>query len=133
MGFDELQPLSQAGVDTLGGLGATIIDALDTLWMLGLKDEFGRARDWVASKLGYDRWLVPPSAAAWAARNATCVAVLASQAPWLSAWRRLGSCGSGRRQELGRLRGWAVQVPAPSPAAAKAPGSVFCMGRAAWV
>ena len=56
MGFDELRPLSQAGVDTLGGLGATVVDALDTLWMLGLKDEINRARDWVASKLSFDRW-----------------------------------------------------------------------------
>lgn len=59
MGFDELRPLSQAGVDTLGGLGASVVDALDTLWMLGLKDEFGRARAWVASKLSFDRWLFP--------------------------------------------------------------------------
>lgn len=63
MGFDELRPLSQAGVDTLGGLGATVVDALDTLWMLGLKDEFGRARDWVASKLSFDRWPFQPSVA----------------------------------------------------------------------
>lgn len=41
-GFDELQPVSMKGLDSFGGLGATIIDALDTLWMLGFKDEFFR-------------------------------------------------------------------------------------------
>ena len=41
-GFDELQPLTQDGKETLGGLGATIVDSLDTLWLMGLKDEFGR-------------------------------------------------------------------------------------------
>lgn len=41
-GFDELQPLTQDGKETLGGLGATIVDSLDTLWLMGLKDQFGR-------------------------------------------------------------------------------------------
>ncbi|XRB17471.1 glycosyl hydrolase family 47 protein [Pseudoscourfieldia marina] len=49
-GFDELRPLSQNGINNFGGLGATIIDSLDTLWIMGLKDEFRDARDWVASK-----------------------------------------------------------------------------------
>lgn len=31
-GFDELLPLSQTGEDSFCGTGATIIDALDTLW-----------------------------------------------------------------------------------------------------
>ena len=42
-GSDELQPLTQDGKETLGGLGATIVDSLDTLWLMGLKDEFGRS------------------------------------------------------------------------------------------
>lgn len=42
-GFDELQPLTQDGKETLGGLGATIVDSLDTLWLMGLKDQFGRS------------------------------------------------------------------------------------------
>ena len=41
-GFDELQPLTQEGKDSLGGLGATIIDSLDTLWMFDMQDEFVR-------------------------------------------------------------------------------------------
>lgn len=41
-GFDELQPLTQDGKQTLGGLGATIVDSLTTLWLMDLKDEFAR-------------------------------------------------------------------------------------------
>ena len=42
-GCDELQPLTHNGKETIGGLGATIIDSLDTLWLMGLKDQFGRS------------------------------------------------------------------------------------------
>ena len=45
-GADEVRPVSKVGYDWLG-LGGTIIDSLDTLWIMGLKDEFNRARDWV--------------------------------------------------------------------------------------
>jgi len=55
MGYDELKPQSRVGSNAFGGLGATAIDSLDTLWMLGLKDEFARARAWVADKLSFDR------------------------------------------------------------------------------
>lgn len=45
-GGDELKPLSQTGS---GGtqLGATIIGALDTLWIMNMGDEFDQARAWV--------------------------------------------------------------------------------------
>ena len=33
----------------LAGMGASIIDSLDTLWIMGLKTEFARARTWVAT------------------------------------------------------------------------------------
>lgn len=55
MGYDELKPQSRIGENTFGGLGATAVDSLDTLWMLGLKQEFGRARAWVADKLSFDK------------------------------------------------------------------------------
>ncbi len=55
MGHDELRPLSRAGKDDFGGLGATVVDSLDTLWMLGLKAEFARARAWVANELTFNR------------------------------------------------------------------------------
>lgn len=62
MGADELQPMSRRGKDSFGGLGATVVDSLDTLWMLGLKDEFARARDWVANKLSFDKCASPDQA-----------------------------------------------------------------------
>jgi len=49
-GQDELKPVSNTGYNWLG-MGATIVDSLDTLWIMGLRDEFKQARDWVASSL----------------------------------------------------------------------------------
>lgn len=48
---DELCPMSKQGKDTFGGLGATIVDSLDTLYMVGLKSEFKRAVHWATTKL----------------------------------------------------------------------------------
>ncbi|KAI0126357.1 family 47 glycosyl hydrolase [Xylariales sp. AK1849] len=38
--YDELAPVSGVGKDTFGGWAATLVDTLDTLWMMGLKDDF---------------------------------------------------------------------------------------------
>ena len=38
-GFDELRPMSQRGEDGLGGLGATIVDALDTAMLMSAVSE----------------------------------------------------------------------------------------------
>ena len=105
-GYDELLPLSKTGENSFCGLGATIIDSLDTLWchscpqhthqctaikpppptcvdstharcnasdggcmlhmltparqchvprLMGMKDDFARARDWVASELSLNK------------------------------------------------------------------------------
>lgn len=54
-GRDELLPLTGEGEDTFGGVGATIVDSLSTLYIMGLKDEYQRARNWVASELDFDR------------------------------------------------------------------------------
>ncbi|KLJ05764.1 hypothetical protein EMPG_10804 [Blastomyces silverae] len=40
---DELSPKSGAPKNTFGGWGATLVDSLDTLWIMGLKDEFEEA------------------------------------------------------------------------------------------
>lgn len=40
---DELRPLTAAGKDTFGGWGANLVDNLDTLWIMDLKDDFGKA------------------------------------------------------------------------------------------
>ena len=55
MGSDELQPQSRRGKNFFGGLGATIIDSLDTLWIMGLSDEYARAGDRVAETLHFEK------------------------------------------------------------------------------
>ncbi|KAJ1668642.1 hypothetical protein IW140_002070 [Coemansia sp. RSA 1813] len=47
-GADEIDVLNKKPKTTRNGWGATLVDALDTLWIMGLKDEFARARDFVA-------------------------------------------------------------------------------------
>ena len=37
---DELAPISGSGKDTFGGWAATLVDSLDTLWIMDLKEEF---------------------------------------------------------------------------------------------
>jgi len=53
-GKDELLPQSGRGNNKWGGMGMTLVDALDTLWLMDLKDEFARARDWCATTLQHD-------------------------------------------------------------------------------
>ncbi|CRK31469.1 hypothetical protein BN1708_005471, partial [Verticillium longisporum] len=48
-GYDELKPISLDGVDKFNGWGATIVDSLDTLWMMGMYDEFNDAVEFVAA------------------------------------------------------------------------------------
>ncbi|KAI0471632.1 glycoside hydrolase family 47 protein [Xylariaceae sp. FL0804] len=38
--FDELAPVSGAPRNTFGGWAATLVDALDTLWIMGMEDDF---------------------------------------------------------------------------------------------
>ena len=35
-------------------MGATVVDALDTLYIMGMKEEFERARKWVAVSLHFN-------------------------------------------------------------------------------
>lgn len=51
MGYDELMPISQKGVDGLGGLGATVVDALDTAMIMGLDNIVSEAGSWVDAHL----------------------------------------------------------------------------------
>uniref|UniRef100_A0A2P2QLP8 alpha-1,2-Mannosidase n=1 Tax=Rhizophora mucronata TaxID=61149 RepID=A0A2P2QLP8_RHIMU len=51
MGYDELMPLSQRGVDGLGGLGATVVDALDTAMIMGVDEVVSDAGFWIESEL----------------------------------------------------------------------------------
>ncbi|GAB4849953.1 mannosyl-oligosaccharide alpha-1,2-mannosidase [Ancistrocladus abbreviatus] len=54
-GQDELQPQSRSGVNSFGGLGATLVDSLDTLYIMGLNEQFQRAREWVANSLDFNK------------------------------------------------------------------------------
>ncbi|KAL3366321.1 hypothetical protein AABB24_011143 [Solanum stoloniferum] len=54
-GHDELQPQTKNGVDSFGGLGATLIDSPDTLYIMGLDEQFQRAREWVANSLDFNK------------------------------------------------------------------------------
>ncbi|KAF3658628.1 Mannosyl-oligosaccharide 1,2-alpha-mannosidase MNS3 [Capsicum annuum] len=51
MGYDELMPLSRRGVDGLGGLGATVIDALDTAMIMGADEVVYEAGSWIEKHL----------------------------------------------------------------------------------
>ena len=53
-GHDEVRPVSGGFNSHWGGLGTTLIDSLDTLWLMDMKDEFYEARDWVRDELNHD-------------------------------------------------------------------------------
>lgn len=40
---DELKPVSGGSKDTFGGWAATLVDALDTMWIMDMRDEFSEA------------------------------------------------------------------------------------------
>jgi len=51
LGYDELHPVSKSGADGLGGLGATVIDALDTAMIMRLDDVVQEAGSWIQKEL----------------------------------------------------------------------------------
>eukprot|EP00095_Tigriopus_kingsejongensis_P001707 maker-scaffold802_size95064-snap-gene-0.18 protein:Tk01707 transcript:maker-scaffold802_size95064-snap-gene-0.18-mRNA-1 annotation:"endoplasmic reticulum mannosyl-oligosaccharide -alpha-mannosidase" len=51
-GHDHLRPLSKSAQNWFG-LGLTIVDSLDTMLIMNLKEEFKEARDWVESTLDF--------------------------------------------------------------------------------
>lgn len=53
-GKDELKPKTMAGENGWGGTGTTLVDSLDTLWLMDMKEEFYRARDWVKDHLDHN-------------------------------------------------------------------------------
>jgi len=54
-GYDEVKPVSGGRYSHWGGIGTTLIDSLDTLWLMDMKDEFWEARDWVRDELNQDK------------------------------------------------------------------------------
>lgn len=57
MGADEYHPISHQGsnLSSTGGIGYTVVDAIDTIFLMGLDAEYSRARFWVKRKLRFDR------------------------------------------------------------------------------
>uniref|UniRef100_A0AC34QA85 Alpha-1,2-Mannosidase n=1 Tax=Panagrolaimus sp. JU765 TaxID=591449 RepID=A0AC34QA85_9BILA len=53
-GKDTLMPISGRSQEWMG-CGLTIIDALDTLIIMGMDDEFAEARKWVETELSFDK------------------------------------------------------------------------------
>lgn len=57
-GLNELKPVSKkahnSSVFGSAPLGATIVDGMDTLYIMGLHDEFRQGREWIANNLNVD-------------------------------------------------------------------------------
>ena len=47
--------LLSAGKQSFGGLGATLVDTLDTLWLMDLKEDFQKAQDWIVNELNFNK------------------------------------------------------------------------------
>lgn len=54
-GHDELKPDRREAVDPWGHTAATMIDALDTMYLMGFRDEFGRCIEWMKHNLDFNR------------------------------------------------------------------------------
>ncbi|THV00628.1 glycoside hydrolase [Dendrothele bispora CBS 962.96] len=57
MGADEYHAISKKGTNLTkaGGIGYTVIDSIDTMLIMGLDEDYQRARQWVETKLTFDR------------------------------------------------------------------------------
>ncbi|XP_065646792.1 endoplasmic reticulum mannosyl-oligosaccharide 1,2-alpha-mannosidase [Hydra vulgaris] len=53
-GHDELKPMSRTYSEWFM-LGLTIVDSLDTLWLMNMMKEYKEAREWVANELTFDK------------------------------------------------------------------------------
>ncbi|KAJ3982925.1 glycoside hydrolase family 47 protein [Lentinula detonsa] len=56
MGCDEYRPISRTGENftTEGGIGYTIVDAIDTMYLMGLRTEYETARYWIETELSFN-------------------------------------------------------------------------------
>ena len=53
-GLDEVKPISHRS-STWFNLGLTIVDSLDTMWLMGLDEEFNEAKKWVEHSMVLDQ------------------------------------------------------------------------------
>lgn len=51
---DEYMPIQKRGVDTFGGKGLTIIDSLDTLYLMGLMDDYNKGLEFVEKEFHFN-------------------------------------------------------------------------------
>ena len=51
-GHDHLRPISK-GAQNWFGLGLTLIDSLDTMYVMNLRDDFQEAKEWVSEHLNF--------------------------------------------------------------------------------
>lgn len=56
-GHDELRPVSQGFADDAGRVALTLVDSLDTLWLMGMKEEFQRGVQWLEESFKLDSLL----------------------------------------------------------------------------
>ena len=58
-GKNELRPVSMRGhsasIFGSASMGATIVDAMDTLYIMGMDNEFKRGREWINSQLDMNK------------------------------------------------------------------------------
>ena len=57
MGDDEYHPIKHKGsnLTSAGGIGYTVVDSIDTMIIMGLDEEYKRAKSWIEHKLSFDR------------------------------------------------------------------------------
>ena len=57
MGSDEYHPIEKKGsnLTEAGGIGYFIVDSIDTMQIMGLREEYESARNWVANKQSFER------------------------------------------------------------------------------
>ena len=57
-GANEVKPLSKRGhsASVFGSaqMGATIVDAMDTLYIMGLQEEFEKGKEWIEQNLDFN-------------------------------------------------------------------------------
>lgn len=56
MGCDEYHPISRTGenLTSSGGIGYMIVDAIDTIYLMGLRSEYEVARRWIETELSFN-------------------------------------------------------------------------------
>lgn len=56
MGADEYHPISHEGTNLTeaGGIGYTVVDSLDSMLIMGLNEEYNRAKRWIEQKLSFE-------------------------------------------------------------------------------